>query len=169
MKKTASLLAVTLFAFAGMSYGQSDIPPATSSKGAFGGPLDANRPTPKPVVTDNGGKKMVGDAVLATDEKGKNVTTSFPAGTTEVYLVTKNVSGGKGDKVLAEWYADDAGKALPKGKRFYNSAIQLPNTASYNPDFHVTGPGNKPLPPGKYHVDLSVGGEKLKTAKFSVQ
>ncbi len=169
MKKTASLLAVTFLAFVGMSYGQATPKPSTESEGAFGGPLDAHRPTPKPVAVENGGKKAIGDAVLATDEKGKNTTTSFPAGTTAVYLVTKSVSGGKGDKVMAEWYADDAGKALPKGKRFYNSAITLPNTSSYNPDFHVTGPIKGAFPPGKYHVDLSVGGEKLKSAKFSVQ
>ena len=169
MKKIVSILAVAAFASVGMSYGQSTPAPSTESQGAFGGPLDAHRPTPKPVAVDNGGKKAVGDAMLATDEKGKNATASFPAGTTTIYLVTKNVSGGKGDKVMAEWYADDAGKALPKGKRFYNSAITLPNTSSYNPDFHVSGPIKGAFPPGKYHVDVSVGGEKFKTAKFSVQ
>ena len=174
MKKIASLLFLATFACAGMTWAQGNAPTKSTgpqSDAPFAGPLADRRPTPKPTAapTDNGGKKMVGDLMLATDDKGKNTVTSFPSGTTTIYAVTKNVSGAKGDKVMAEWYADDAGKSLPKGKRFYNSSIALPNTSSYNPDFHVTGPVKGAFPPGKYHVDLSVGKEKLKTAKFSVQ
>ena len=171
MKKIASFFAVATFALVGTSLAQQ-VP--TSTTGAddvsFGSVL--NRPKPKssaaPAV-DNGGKKMVGEAMVATDEKGAKAATNFPAGTTTVYLVTKNVSGAKGDKVTAEWYVDDAGKAMPKGKRFYNSAIELPNTSTYNPNFHATGPGSKAFPPGKYHVDVLIGKEKFKTVKFVVQ
>lgn len=172
MKKFASLLVLATFALVGASPAQTT-KTTQNNDAPFGGPLADMRPKPKssasPAATDNGGKKMVGDVMLATDDKGKNTTTSFPTGTTTVYLVTKNVSGAKGDKVTAEWYADDAGKALPRGKRLYNSAVELPNTASYNPSFHVTGPIKGVFPPGKYHVDVSVGKEKLKSAKFAVQ
>ena len=173
MKKIAPLFVFATLALAATSPAQAPTPSSAQAGDVHSADLlSAHRPNSQSSATpapNNGGKKMVGDVMLATDEKGKSVTASFPAGTTMVYLVTKNVSGAKGDKVMAEWYADDAGKALPKGKRFYNSDIELPNTSSYNPSFHVTGPGNKALPPGKYHVDVSVGGEKLKSAKFSVQ
>ena len=170
MKKLASLFILATLTCAGISHAQTP-KPSNDTDSPFGGPLSHNRPAPKPTAAPAGaeGKKMVGEANVATDEKGKNDTADFPSGTAIVYLETKNVSGAKGDKVRADWIADDAGKALPKGKRFYNSAIDLPDTQSYNPSFHVTGPGNKALPAGKYHVDLFVGSEKLKTVKFAVQ
>ncbi len=171
MKKIAPLFAIITLAFVGTSLAQQVTTPTTGADDvSFGSPL--NRPKPKSSAApakDNGGKKAVGDVMLATDEKGKNATTSFPAGTTTVYLMTKNVSGAKGDKVTTEWYADDAGKSMPKGKRFYNSGVDLPDTAEHNPNFHVTGPGNKAFPPGKYHADVLVGGQKFKTVKFTVQ
>lgn len=175
MKKLASLLVLATLAFAGTSPAQSSSGTAKSAQdeGPFGGPLGTMRPKPKASATpaaESGGKKMIGEAMITADDKGTKAVDSFPAGTTTIYLVTKNVSGSKkGDKVTAEWFADDAGKALPKGKRFYNSAIALPDTASYNPSFHVTGPIKGAFPPGKYHVDLSIGGEKFKSAKFAVQ
>ena len=180
MKKIVSLLFLATFAFAEMSLAQGTGGGASGIKGngsaqgvaAFrGGPLAATRPTPnnRAAPADNGGKKMVGEVMLAADEKGKNTTTSFPAGTSAIYMMTKNVSGANGDKVRVEWFADDAGKSMAKGKRFYSSDVVLPDTMAHNPNFHVTGPGDKAFPAGKYHVDVSVGGEKFKSAKFTVQ
>ena len=166
MKKIASLFAVITLAFVGTSLAQQV---STSTTGAddvsFGSRL--NRPKPQSSAApaaDNGGKKAVGDAMFATDDKGKNVTSNFPTGTTTVYLLTKNVSGAKGDKVKADWYMDG-----PKSKHFYSSEVALPNTALYSPSFHASNLVKGAYPAGKYHVDLSVGGEKMKSAKFTVQ
>ena len=173
MKKIVPLFAFALLALVGSSPAQEMPTPSGAAAGdsRSGDLLNARRPTAKPTAapaTDSG-KKTVGDAMLATDEKGKNVTTSFPTGTATVYLLTKNVSGSKGDKVKADWIVDDAGKALPKGKHYYSSEVTLPDSAPYPPSFHASSLVKGAYPPGKYHVDLSVGGQKLKSLKFTVQ
>lgn len=174
MKKIVPLLAVALLAFVEHSSAQAIPTPAGAVEGdsRSADMLNAHRPKSQASATpasNDPGKKTIGDAMLATDEAGKNVTASFPSGTATVYLMTKNVSGGKGDKVKADWYVDDAGKALPKGKHFYSSEVALPNSASYNPSFHASSLVKGAYPAGKYHVDLSVGGQKLKSLKFAVQ
>ena len=160
MKKLAPLLVAATLASGGISRAQnyqgtevqgrlSNVAPAASAKpqAAQGNP----------------------EAALATDEKGKSAATSFPASTATIYLVTKNISGAKGDKVEASWVADDAGKALPAGKKFHVGAITLPDAKSYNPSLNVNGPVNGTFPPGKYHVVLSVGSKEIKSLKFTVK
>lgn len=157
MKKFACLLVLATFAVVAPGYGQSATDQAVNELGTI------RRPTPKPGTGATATATGPMDATLYKDDKAKNATTTFTP-TETVYLVCKNVSGKKGDKIGVAWYSGAGGKS----KKLYASEKPLPDTGVYNPSYNLP-PAKGGTPAGAYHVDFTLDSKVLKSLAFTVK
>ena len=122
--------------------------------------------TPVPASAKTTGPKKPLEGSLAKDEKGGRAGMTFAKADTKIYLLCKDVSGVKGDKVRVVWIAEETGGAFPKNKTLndFTQTLSGPGQAT---SFFATVPGGFPV--GKYHADLYDGATLVKTLKFTVK
>lgn len=158
MKRFVCLLALATFAAVVPGYSQSATDRAVAEISGI------HRPTPTP---GSGGTtaKPTGpmEAALYKDDKGKTAATAFGVNDT-VYLVAKNVSASKGDKLGVVWYMEKGGKT----KKVFDSASAAPGTGVYNPSYNLP-PAKPASPAGAYYVELTQNGKVLKKLSFTIK
>ena len=165
MKHLASLLLVGVLALgvrtvrAQSANGNTDLNKGEAPVGLFGH-------TPVPTPAKASGPKKPLEASLALDEKGTGTGTTFAKNDAKIYLLVKDYSGAKGDKIRAVWIADDTGGALPKGRKL-NDFTQTLTQPAQNTTFFTQVSGG--FPPGKYQADLYENSTLVKSLKFTVK
>ena len=165
MKNLASLLLVGVLALgartacAQSANGNADLNKGEAPVGLFGH-------TPVPTPAKASGPKKPLEASLALDEKGTGTGTTFAKNDAKIYLLVKDYSGAKGDKIRAVWTAEDTGGALPKGKKL-NDFTQTLSQPAQNTTFFTQVSGG--FPPGKYQTDVYENSTLVKSLKFTVK
>ena len=144
-----------------------------SSSGAAGGDdlyQGFVRPTPKPssatpAATATGPKQPL-QLSLAKDTKGGGEGTTFTKSDTKIYLLVKDVTGAKGDKIRGVWIADNTGGKLAKGKKIgdFTQTLNQPGQSSSFYSAFDSG-----FPPGQYHAEVYENGKLAKSIKFVVK
>ena len=124
-----------------------------------------HRATPKPDASAAPAKTATGpmEAALYKDAKGKEAATTFAPNDT-VYLVVKNVTVAKGDKLGVAWFSGTGAK----GKKVFASERALPDAGIYNPNYNLS-PAKGGSPAGSYHVDFSMNSKVVKSLAFTVK
>ena len=126
----------------------------------------APRTKPNTVAPNPSGKKTPITASLFKDEKGK--TPSMVFGPSEkIYLMWKDPTGAKGDKVRIAWFAEDTGKAFPKNKKLSEGTQTLPGPSGFGTSVAPSVQGG--LPVGKYRVEVYNNTKLDVSVKFTIQ
>ena len=158
MKRLVCFLVLATFAAVVPSYGQE-----TAESAAQIGSI--HRPTPKPTASPGAGAstaKAAGpvSAGLYKDAKAQSAATTF-APTDTIYVIGKDVTAKKGDKVGVNWYG--------KGdKKLTTSESTVPSDGVFGPTFHLSPP-DKGTPAGSYRADFVQNGKVVKRLSFTVK
>lgn len=127
-----------------------------------------HRPTPTPAAqtpVDPKNKKPL-TATLGKDNTGKNSVTTFAPNDPKIYLVWKDDTGAKGDKVRIAWFAENTGGAVSKNKKLTEATQIVPGAGSFGSSYLLMPSGGFPV--GKYRVDVYDGTKLAKSLKFVV-
>jgi len=104
------------------------------------------------------GHQVGADGTIAGDQKGNNFTAGQP-----VFIAFKIGKAPAGTPVTSAWYGPD-GQQIASDQKIVSSgdSTMTISTMTFNSkDTSSWGPGD-------YHVDLSVGGQKVDTERFSI-
>ena len=166
MKHLAALLIAAAFAFNAptASAQMGGAPPAGGDEVYQGFIRPKPSPSNAPSAAATGPKQPL-QVSLATDAKSGGAGTTFAKSSTKVYLLVKDPTGAKGDKIRAVWIADDTAGKLSKGKKigdFTQTLVQPGQSTSFFSAF------DKGFPSGQYHVEVYENAKLTKSTKFVV-
>ena len=174
MKSLLALLVLATFTATG-TYAQSSSgsssnqtqarQPATFADETSG--IKRPTPTPAPAGPVNPKDKKPLTAILAKDEKGKEATNVFSTMEPKIYVVWKDDTGVKGDKLHVVWYAVNTNGAMAKNKKIHESTQTVPGPGAYGAPF--IGAPAKGFPPGSYRVDVYDGTKLGKSLPFEIK
>lgn len=167
MKHLAALL-LTIAAFVGASVNvhaqMGGVPPG--GEPAETTLLHRPTPTPGPAATTSKEKKPI-TASLSKDEKGKESTETFSVGDPKIYLIWKDDTASKGDKVRVAWYAEETGGVFKKGSKLTEFTQTLPGPGSFGSSILPAPKGG--FPAGTYRAEVYDGKTLAKSLKFTVK
>ena len=159
MKSFASVLLVGALALGLRTVSaQTDINRGTEPVGLFGH-------TPVPTPPKASGPKQPMGVTMALDEKGGGAATTFAKSNAKIYVLIKNPSGVKGDKVRAVWTAEDTGGVFSKGQKLNDSTQTVGGPGQITFFTQIAGG----YPPGKYKTDVYVNSTLAKSVTFTVK
>jgi hypothetical protein len=171
MKRFTSLLLLAAFTAIASAHAQMGGPSGSGGGNATDDAVSSisqiRRPTtPTPAPANQSGPKKPFEATLATDAKGKSPATVFAATTPKIYLLWKDDSAIKGEKLRAVWVGEDVVGMSSKNKKLTEGTETMPGPGA-NGDFYLPA-SSKGFPAGKYRVDLYEGTKLAKSLKFTV-
>ena len=168
MKRFTSLLLFATFAVVTSAGAQSKTAPSggSATDEAVGSISGIKRPTSTPAAATASGPKKGLLANLSKDEKGKELTTVFPASIPKIYLHFTDDSATKGENLKVVWIAESAAGISTKNKSLHEASEVMPGPGTFG-TLNLSAPSGG-LPVGKYRADLYEGGKLSKTLKFTV-
>ena len=111
------------------------------------------------------------DQILADKQPGGPKDT-FIKTTPAIYFVCESSDLHKGQSIRSVWIADDTYHVAPANYEIDEKTIQIDKELGkeqiYTANFSLSKP-TKGWPAGKYHVDLYVNKQLVKSAKFTVK
>ena len=122
-------------------------------------------PTPAPANAASGPKKPL-SAVLATDDKGTNPTTTFSASTPEIFLDWKDDGAIKGQTLRVVWIAEQAVGISSKNKKLTQGEEKLPGPGAFG-KFYLPQPKGG-FPVGNYRAELYVENKLATSLRFAI-
>jgi len=99
------------------------------------------------------GHQLAADGTIAADQKGNNFQAGQP-----VIVALKIGQAPVGTPVTIDWYG-------PNNQELANDQLTVPSGAQA---LHFTAKDTSSWGPGDYHADLSLGGQKVDTERFSI-
>ncbi len=92
-------------------------------------------------------------------------TNQFTTTTAKLYCVWKAEGIQSATPVRGVWMVDDVGDAAPPNSKIDEASVTIPSSFTGNFSLKPT----TGLPPGKYHIDIYLGGTLAKTVPFTVK
>jgi uncharacterized RDD family membrane protein YckC len=92
---------------------------------------------------------------------------TFPTSQPEIVCVFTVEGVPAGTPIRADWIAEDAGGAFPPNSLVIEKTVDSPGPAPIPGDFKLTAPPAR-LPPGKYRLEIYIGGSLAKTLPFTL-
>lgn len=117
----------------------------------------------EPVTQSN--LKLI-QAYLAVDKQHK-ASTQFDPEVPKINVFWKGTGLEVGDKIRADWVAEDVGEANPKETKIGEKTV-MSLKRNEEGSFYLARPGGRTWPIGKYRVDFFINDKLVQAVKFTI-